>query len=83
MSGEILFECPFTNRQNLITFFLLSEGNVKFGSDMEVKASEAFDDGFDPTNMEDRRTTVLLPAAESIVKLEKTHEALGVIEQIF
>ena len=83
MSWEILFECPITKRQNLITFLLFCEGNVKLGSDMKVKASEAFDDGFDPPDMEDRSAAILLPAAESIVKLEKTHEALGVIEQIF
>ena len=83
MSGEILFECPITKRQNVITFLLFCEGNVKFRPDMKVKASEAFDDGFDPADMEDRRAAVLLPAAKAIIKLEKTHEALGVIQQIF
>ena len=69
MSGEILFECPITIRQNLITFLLICEGNVKFSPDMKVKASEALDDGLYPADMEDWGAAILLPATEAIIKL--------------
>ena len=49
---------------------------------MEVKAGEAFDNGFDPTDVENRGAAIFLPAAEAIVELEKAHEALGVVEEI-
>ena len=81
MSVRVSLKTPFTEGQEAVFTFVL-QGNVQPGPHTEVEGAKGLDDGLDPADVEDRRTAVLLPAAEAVVELEQAAKALGVLEKV-